>query len=194
VSALRKAVAAVLTVALAALAMWLYTLKPHLESRLQEPLATSGRIGAAVRVPDFTVKVDKVDVAGALTKPAVFGSPTVMRSPGWFVIVHAQVQGNKKPILPGHIRLVTRGGLAYDESGRTAIFSSYGSAQPLLWTPVTYIFEIPKDRLAGVRLVVGTTALLDQLSGEASIDLGVDGARAARLAAHPPAAYVLKNS
>ena len=190
-----RAAGAVAAAGLAVLAMWLYTLKPGIEARMQNPLVAKGRIGAAVDTPEFSVKVQKVDVAAALSKPGFLDEPpTVMKSLGLFVVVQAQIKSNKKPFQPGHVRLETRGGLSYDESGRTAIFSSDGEYQPMLWAPATYIFEIPKDRLAGMRLVLGNAALINSLSGETSIDLGVDGDRAARLAAHPAAAYVLQKT
>src|SRR5262245_27897278 len=65
VNAARKGVAAVLTVGLAALAMWLYDIKPGLESRMLHPLMAKGHVGAAVDTPEFSVKVGKVDVASA---------------------------------------------------------------------------------------------------------------------------------
>lgn len=194
-SAARKAVAAVLTAGLAALTMWLYTVKPHIEDRLQDPLVSKGRIGAAVDTPDFSVKVAKVDVASAISKPSFLGTKgKVMKSLGLFVIVQAQIKSNKKPFTPGHVRLVTRGGVAYDETGRADLPDISSGFQPMLWAPATYIFEIPKDRLAGARIVVGAADLYNNLSGETSIDLGINGDRAARLAAHPTPDYALKTS
>ena len=189
---LRKAVAAVLTVGLMAAAMWLYTFKPHLEDRQQHPLMTHGRLGAVVDNRDFSVKVIRVDVASAITKPDVLAKPTVMRSLGIFVIVQAQIKSNKKPFQAGHIRLETRGGVEYDVSGRAAIPDSDNEYQPMLWGPAQYVFEIPKDRLAGARLVVGSAALQNELSAETNVDLDLGGAKGARLAAHPAASYVLK--
>jgi hypothetical protein len=193
-SVARKAVAAVLTVALAALTMWLHTVEPHIKSRVQDPLASKGRIGAAVDTPDFSVKVTKVDVAAAISKPSFLDKSKVMKSLGLFVIVQTQIRSNKKPFTPGHVRLVTRGDVTYAESGRADLPDTSGGFEPMRWAPATYIFEIPKDRLAGARLVVGTADLLNALSGETWIDLGLDGDQAARLAAHPTADYVLKTS
>lgn len=187
----RKAVSGVLTAGLLALAMWLYTFKPHLEAGVQNPITTSGRAGEVVANRVFSVKVGKIDVAGSLTKPG-FPKSVVMPTPGLFLIVQLDIKSNRKPFQPGHVRLVTRGGVSYDESGRTAVFTSDDTYQPMLWAPATYIFEIPKDRLAGARLIVGESALLNQFSAETSVDLGIDGARAARLSAHPAPTYELK--
>jgi hypothetical protein len=193
VSAARRLVAGLLTAALMALAMWLYTFKPHLEAGVQDPITTSGRIGSVVDNPVFSVKVDKVDVASSITKSS-FLKPQVMPSIGLFLIVRLDIKSNKKPFQPGHVRLVTGGGLSYTDSGRAALPSVTGDFQPMLWAPATYIFEVPKDRLAGARLIVGESALLNQLSAETSIDLGIDGRRAAQLRAHPSATYTLKTT
>jgi hypothetical protein len=193
-SVVRKGVAAVLTVGLAALTMWLYTVKPHIEGGLQHPLISKGRIGTAVDSRDFSVKVTKVDVASAISKPSFLDKGKVLKSLGLFVIVQTQIKSNEKPFTPGHVRLVTRGGVAYDESGRPDLPDDNSQFQPMLWAPATFIFEIPKDRLAGARLVLGSADLLNDLSGETSIDLGMDGDRAARLAAHPIPDYALKTT
>jgi hypothetical protein len=193
VSAPRKVVAGLLTAGLLALAMWLYTFKPRIEARAQNPITTQGRIGAVVDNRDFSVKVDKVDVASSITKSA-FPTPEVMPSLGLFVIVHLNIKSNHKPFQPGHVRLVTRGGVSYDESGRASIWTVNSGYQPMLWAPATYVFEVPKDRLAGARLVVGQSALLNQLSAETSVDLGIDADRAKQLSTHPATTYTLKTS
>jgi hypothetical protein len=188
----RKVVAGLLTAGLMALAMWLHTFKPHIQARAQDPITTNGRIGAVVANRDFSVKVDRVDVARSITKSS-FPKPKVMPSIGLFMIVNLNIKSNQKPFQAGHVRLVTRGGVAYGETGRPAI-SAFGNDdyQAMLWSPATYIFEIPPDRLAGARLVVGGSALLDQLSAETSVDLGINGDRAAQLKAHPAATYTMK--
>jgi hypothetical protein len=192
-SAARKAVAGVLTVALMALAMWLYTFKPHIEARVQDPITSSGRVGSVVANRVFSVKVTKVDVASSITKSS-FLKPQVMPSIGLFLIVQLNIKSNKKPFQPGHVRLATRGGMSFTESGRAALPSISGDFQPMLWAPATYIFELPKDRLAGARLIIGEPALLNQLSAETSVDLGIDGDRAAQLNAHPATTYTLKTT
>ena len=190
-SALRKVAAAVLTVALLAGAMWLYTRKAHLKGDALHPLPSHGRIGAVVATRDFSVKIGRVDVAAAIQKPG-FPKPVVMKALGLFVIVSADVRSEWRPYRLGNARLVTHGGVSYDESGRTELPTSNGGYEPMLWTPATYIFEIPRDRLAGLRFVIGTADLLNQLSGQTDIDLGIDGDRAAQLRAHPASTYVLK--
>jgi hypothetical protein len=189
-----RAVTGALAVALMAAAMWLYGLKPHLQARMQNPIRSTGRAGAVVDTSDFSVKVDKVDVATAIAKTSFGDKPKIMPSLGIFVIVNLEIKSNRKPFDPGHVHLMTRGGVSYDESGRADVLSLNNGYQPMLWAPATYVFEIPKDRLAGARLVVGQTALLDQLSAQADVDLGIGHAAAERLIAHASSAYVLKST
>jgi hypothetical protein len=191
VNAPRKVIAGLLTAGLLALAMWLYTFKPRLEAKEQNPITSHGRIGAVVDNREFSVKVDGVDVASSITKSA-FPTPKVMPSLGLFVVVHLNIKSNRKPFQPGHVRLVTRGGVSYDESGRASISTVNGGYEPMLWAPATYVFEVPKDRLAGARLVIGQSVLLDQLSAETSVDLGIDAGRARQLSTRPAATYTLK--
>jgi hypothetical protein len=139
--------------------------------------------------------VGKVDAATGVAKPSFLQEKTpVMQSLGIFVIVHLEIKSNQKPFRLGDPKLTTRGGVSYDESGRTAIPTSSEDYQPMLWTPATYVFEIPKDRLAGARLVVGSSALLTQLSAETEVDLGIDKGEAAQLLAHASPAYALKTT
>jgi hypothetical protein len=84
--------------------------------------------------------------------------------------------------------------VSYEETGRSEIPGENDQYEPMMWMPATYVFEIPKDRLAGVRLIMGESGLLNNLSAETQVDLGIDGGRAARLAAHPAPAYVLKTT
>jgi hypothetical protein len=64
----------------------------------------------------------------------------------------------------------------------------------MLWGNASYVFEIPKDRLAGARLIVGESAPLDQLSAQVDASLGIDGPKAAELIARAPRDYVIKKT
>jgi hypothetical protein len=89
---------------------------------------TRGRIGAVVGDSVFSVRVDRVDVATGIAKPDAFATPPPIPSLGVFVVVHARIRSDRKPFDPGHVRLETRGGLSFDESGRPDIApSSTGS-------------------------------------------------------------------
>lgn len=184
----------VVSVGLLASAMWLYGYEPRLRSRLTTPIASEGRIGAQVDNRVFSVRVDRVDVATGIVKAGVLRDSPPMRSLGVFVIVHLRIRSNQKPFDPGHARLITRGDVAYAESGRPELSVRNGGYQPMIWGETTYVFEIPKDRLAGARLAVGEARLLDQLSAECRVDLGIDRKRAAELLARPPADYRLRTT
>jgi hypothetical protein len=184
--------AGVVSLGLMAGAMWLYNLQPRIKDRMQKPIAAHGRVGAVVGNSIFSVKVGKVDVATAISKPGGFlEKAKSIPSLGLFVIVHMQIRSNDKPFQPGHVRLGTRGGVTYDESGRPDIFPMNSDYQPMLWGPATFVFEIPKDRLAGSHVIVGQIDLLNNLSGETDVDLGIDGSRAAQMLAHASPAYAL---
>jgi hypothetical protein len=192
-SAAVKILSGLVAAGLMAAAMWLHGYQPHTEATMQDPISSRGRIGAVVGNRVFSVRVDRVDVAGAMVRRGITRNRT-MPSPGVFVIVYLRIRSNQKPFTPGHVRLAARGGLSYDESGRTEIAGNPSTYQPMLWAPASYVFEIPKDRLAGARLIVGESGPMTQLSAETDVDLGIDGAKAARLTADPPRDYVLKTA
>lgn len=187
-----KAVTGLVAAALLAGTMWLHDLKPRLEDRMRRPIAAHGRAGEVVGNSVFSVHVDQVDVATGIARTSFGSAPETIPSLGVFLIVHLRVRSNHKPFMPGHVRLATRGGVTYGESGRSDIRSLNDTYQPMLWGPAVYVFEIPRDRLAGARLLVGQIDLMDQLSAQTDVDLSIDDARAARLLAHPSPAYVVK--
>lgn len=189
-----RLISGIVSLGLLAASMWLYGFKPRLKAGLQQPIAAKGHLGAVVGNRVFSVKVDRVDVATGIVKPDVLSTPPPVPSLGVFVIVYVQIRSNEKPFDPGHVRLATRGGLAYDESGRTEISTFDSDYQPMVWRKATYVFEIPKDRLAGSRLIIGQSDLMRQLSAETDVDLGIDGRAARRLLAHPSPGYVLKTA
>jgi hypothetical protein len=191
---MQRVLSAVAAVALCALAMWFTDVKPHLVARLQTPLLAGGRIGTVVDNRVFSVKVDRVDVASGILKTDVISGDRRMATPGIFVIVYVSAKSNMKPLRLGNIRLATRGGLSYDDSGRTEILTPDASLEPMLWRSTFYVFEIPKDRLAGARLIVGQSDLINNLSAESAVDLGLTADRAAGLLAHPATDYTLRSS
>jgi hypothetical protein len=193
-TALRRGASGLCAVALFALAMWFTNVKPHIDGKQQNPLITKGHIGAVVANRVFSVKVGRVDVASALVQHDSLKGDRRLSTPGIFVIAYLDAMSNRKPLDLGHVRLATRGGLSYSETGRTDISSDSGSFEPMLWRPAFFVFEIPKDRLAGTRLIVGQSDLVNNLSAETEVDLGLDDRRAAQLLVHPPADYALTSS
>jgi hypothetical protein len=185
----RAVVSAVVAAGLCGTAMWLWQLQPHLEAGLQKPLQTHGRIGEVVKNDVFSVRIDRYDVATSLTKRF---ATSAQRTDGVFIVVHLRARAEREPYTMGHARLETPDGLEYKEGGRTAITADASETyEPLLWSPGSLLFEVPKDRLAGVKVIVGVQNPLNFLSAESVIDLDIDKAKAARLAARPLANYEL---
>lgn len=189
---LTRGASGVCVLALFALAMWFTNLKPHLDGKLQHPLIGHGRIGQVAGNRVFSIKVTRVDVASTLVKHET-PHDLRMNTPGIFVIVSLDARSNREPLRLGRIRLVTRGGISYDETGRTRVSDLPPSLEPLLWKSLQFVFEIPKDRLAGARFIAGQESFLNNLSAETEIDLGLSDARASRLLARP-AAFAIKQS
>jgi hypothetical protein len=59
----------------------------------------------------------------------------------------------------------------------------------MIWRKVMVTFEIPENRLAGARLVVGEGGLLTQLTAETAVDLGFTPAKARDMIARAVAGY-----
>ncbi len=182
-------VSALVAASLCAAAMWLWRLEPELDANSQNPLQTHGRIGKIVKNDVFSIRVERYDVATSITKQ--FGSgPEV--ADGVFMVVHFHARAEREPYTMGHARLETTDGRIYKEGGRIGVTAKSGETyQPLLWSPGSLLFELPKDRLAGARVVVGAGGLLSQLSAESVIDLRIGKAKAAQLAARPLTGYQL---
>lgn len=193
---LRKVPSAVAAAALLALATWFAYLKPHLDAHQQDPIPNHGTVGHVVSNRVFSVVVDRVDVARSLASDSRSGGGTTATpTPGIFLVVYLRARSRREPLRLGHVRLTTRDGLHYAESGRVSVFTrNSDTVEPMLWTKATYLFELPKDRLAGLHLIVGQSDLVDQLSAEADIDLRISGDAARRLLAHPADAYQIRDT
>jgi hypothetical protein len=193
-TAARAVVSALVAAALCAAAMWLWGRQPDLEANSMNPLRTYGRIGAVVKNDVFSVRIDRYDVAASITTTSLSAGAHV--ADGLFLVVHFQARAEQRPYTMGHVRLETRDGRTYNEGGRIGLLTKPdGTYQPMLWESGTLVFEVPKDRLAGARVVIGQTegTLVNDLSAENVIDLGIDNAKAARLAARPAANYQLSS-
>jgi hypothetical protein len=166
-------------------AMWLWDLRPGFQTDLLNPLRTQGRIGEVVKNDTFRVRIDRYHVGGSVSEQS--GTNDAHRTEGVFLYVQLQAMAETEPYTMGHARLETRDGLVYDEGGRVGILTeSNETYEPMLWGKGTLLFELPKDQLAGARVVVGVRDLLNQLSAESVIDLGIDDAKAAQLTGPRP--------
>ncbi|MFI6514826.1 hypothetical protein ACIBF1_04605 [Spirillospora sp. NPDC050679] len=168
---------------LLAASMWLYEAKPDAEAGVLEPIRDSGGIGRVVSTPVFSVRVDRVVAARSLAPALSFGRASApVRTEGVFLAVRARVRAEREPVKLMSTTLETSGGFSFKEGPRPEAAQVVAPEfQPMLWGTATYLFELPKDRLEGARLVVGTGGLLPQLSAAAEVDLGLDKPRAAEL-------------
>jgi hypothetical protein len=173
--------AAVTGAALLAAAMWLYDVKPQVEATNMDPIRSTGRIGHVVTTPDFSIEVQRVDAARSLAR-GILGVGAPVRTGGVFLIVRARVMSQREPLRLQTAELETSGGYSYDHDPRTEVSETDAELQPLVWDKAAFVFELPSQRLAGARLVVGQGGLRPQLSAEAQVDLGITPARAAELA------------
>ena len=183
-----------MSVPLLVLAMWLHDREPHVLAHDTEPIRTSGRIGHVVSNSSFAIRVDSVVVARSLSGGSLPTDPRETTD-GVFLIVKFRAMGQKKPYSMQNPRLES-GSYTYDTTGRTIEGGDFfgDSFPPMMWKAGQVCFEIPKNRLAGARIVVGEGLVLSQLSAESAVDLGIGKAKAADLIAHAAEGYNLKDS
>lgn len=168
--------------ALLAAAMWLHSVRPEVKAAALEPIRNGGRIGAELRNRDFTIRVEKVDAAKSLAPGLSLGNPPPIGTEGVYLVVRAKAMSNREPLELRTAELETPGGFTFRQDPRTgSSTNSQPTFQPMIWTATAFVFELPKNRLEGAHLVVGTGGLLPQLSAAADIDLGITAGRAADL-------------
>jgi hypothetical protein len=167
--------------ALLAAAMWVHTMRPKVDAKELDPLRNDGRIGQVVSNRMFSVRVDGVQAARSLAPGLSFGNEPPIGTDGVYLAVRIRARSEREPLRLGTAVLETPGGYGYRYDPRSGTTSTVPDMQPLIWAPGTLLFELPKDRLRGAHLVVGTGGLLPQLSAAADIDLGIDASRARAL-------------
>lgn len=171
-------------------AMWLHAYQPKVEARMLDPIRTGGDVGEEIVTPAFTVRVDGVVAARSLAPDAFLGGEPAIGTDGVYVVVRARAMSREEPVELRSAVLETPGGYTYEAAPRPGGGQVPGATlQPMLWTSTAFVFELPKSRLAGAHLVVGTGGLLPQLSSAADIDLGLTGSRADDLVRKAPERY-----
>jgi hypothetical protein len=171
---------AVAGAAMLAAAMWLYALRPHVEADVMDPIRTHGTIGKVVTNPDFSVQVERVVAARSLAPSLSTNPPTL--TDGVFLVVQFRATSRRKPLRLNAGALETPGGYKFNKSPRVGGASLLEpDYQPLVWSRAAFLFELPKERLAGARLVVSEGGLFTQLSAETEIDLKITKSRADEL-------------
>jgi hypothetical protein len=162
-------------------AMWVHTMRPKVDAKEMDPLRNDGRIGQTVSNRMFSVRVDGVQAARSLAPGLSFGNEPAIGTDGVYLAVRIRARSEREPLRLGTAVLETPGGYGYRYDPRDGTTSTVPDMQPMIWAPGTLLFELPKDRLRGAHLVVGTGGLLPQLSAAADIDLGIDADRARAL-------------
>jgi hypothetical protein len=161
--------------------MWVHTMRPKVDAKELDPLRNDGKIGQVVSNRMFSVRVDGVQAARSLAPGLSFGNEPPIGTDGVYLAVRIRARSEREPLRLGTAVLETPGGYGYRYDPRSGTTSTVPDKQPLIWAPGTLLFELPKDRLRGAHLVVGTGGLLPQLSAAADIDLGIDASRARAL-------------
>ncbi|WP_433241015.1 hypothetical protein [Actinomadura nitritigenes] len=162
-------------------AMWVHTMRPKVDAKEMDPLRNDGKIGQTVSNRMFSVRVDGVQAARSLAPGLSFGNEPAIGTDGVYLAVRIRARSEREPLRLGTAVLETPGGYGYRYDPRSGTTSTVPDMQPMIWAPGTLLFELPKDRLRGAHLVVGTGGLLPQLSAAADIDLGIDADRARAL-------------
>ncbi|GAA2615517.1 hypothetical protein GCM10010411_58160 [Actinomadura fulvescens] len=172
--------AGVVGCALLAAAMWFHSLKPRLEADVLDPIRASGKVGKVISNPDFKLQIERVVVARSLKQGISSSTQAPVGTEGVFVVVSGRAMSQKEPLSLNTAILETRDGYTYKKAQRPGVYGGLGPSDfpPLLWNKLDFYFEIPKDRLAGARVVVGRSGLFLAPDAATEVDLGISGARA----------------
>ncbi|MFA1537745.1 hypothetical protein [Actinomadura monticuli] len=167
-------------------AMWLHSVRPEVRAGALDPIRTGGTVGEKVMTRDFGVRVEKITAARSLEPTFSLGGKPPVGTDGVYLVVQLSATARREPLQLRSAELETPGGYTFREDPRTSDVSiNQPTFQPLLWSSTKLVFELPKERVEGAHLVVGTGGLLPQLSSAADIDLGLtkDGTAALMRAA-----------
>jgi len=151
------------------------------QDQLDAPITANGGPGDAVRTALFEARLDGVEVAAAL-QPA--GGERVEPVSGQvFVVVKMSATASTRALRLRTAWLRTSDGLRFAATERLAspALLSEKWVQPMWWSSGLYVFEVPPSALPGARVVVSEEPSIlfgDQYLPEASIDMGLDAAKA----------------
>ncbi|MFI0450886.1 hypothetical protein [Actinomadura sp. 6N118] len=171
--------AGVVGCALLAAAMWFHSLKPKVEADVIDPIRASGKVGKVITNRDFKLQLERVVVARSLKQGLSSSTQPPVGTDGVFVVVSGRAMSQKKPISLNTAVLETRDGYKYKKAQRPGVYAVDPSdLAPLLWGKLTFYFEIPKERLAGARVVVSQSSLFLAPNAATEVDLGISESRA----------------
>jgi hypothetical protein len=206
---MRRVASIALAVVLACAAVALQAARWSYE-RAYGPFVESGRIGQTITEPRWTIRVDRVDGARTIRTPATeYAKAREIPANGVFLIVLATIEARRSPMYAGQARLHTRYGDYFptDKFGGGGGLSqpvitplSYVRFQPGMPRRGAYVFDVPREAVAGVHLRVSDHDAQDapfgfyrddprRFADEVHVDLGLDATEAARLTRTPPTGY-----
>jgi hypothetical protein len=181
--------------------VWLRRHEPSYTERVA-PVHVPGVLGARIEARNFAVTVpeDGLYAARAIGAPpaSVFSQARVqLRTPGVWLSVPARIEALREPgVVSAQLR--SRDGLIYQSSGsdRPKLDALNLDTRMLaagLPEHGRWFFELPADRLEGLRLQVYWGALTPQQNDAlVDIDLHIDAERARDLRARAPALLELR--
>ncbi|MBE3014252.1 DUF4352 domain-containing protein [Microbispora sp. NEAU-D428] len=152
-------------------------------------LTYKGRIGEIVETNRFTVKVSSVSAAHAVDTVDFSNKVTKVETSNLFLLIEVSATTARAPVRlrpSAPPTLLTEDGRRYRPTDKVSdsltLFNKW--LQPGFWSSGVLVYEVPEDAAPGARLVFNPDtggALVDSLSPEAEIDLGLSGSAATRL-------------
>ncbi|GLX10256.1 DUF4352 domain-containing protein [Microbispora sp. NBRC 16548] len=152
-------------------------------------LTYKGGIGETVETNRFTVKVNSVSAAHAVDTVDFSNKVTKVETSNLFLLIDVSATTAREPVRLSPFAppmLLTADGRRYRPTDKVSdsltLYNKW--LQPGFWSSGVLIYEMPTDAVPGARLVFNPDtggALVDSLSPEAEIDLGLSGSAATRL-------------
>lgn len=188
----RRAGSVAIMIALLAAAMLVYSMHERDYDKAYAPLMKHGSVSAPVNAGPFSVRVDKVTVAKSVVEGAYGNVVKPLRtSPdAIFVIVEGREMATNDGMKLTNVVLRGTDDAQYGLSGKgTSDKFTDSIAQPGYWIAGAWLFEVPRDALAGLHLQVGNQTENDvpresfphlgfEFNPGADVDLGIDGDKA----------------
>ncbi|GAA0985232.1 hypothetical protein GCM10009555_060310 [Acrocarpospora macrocephala] len=179
----------VLGVALAAAAVYAQSLAMPFEQK-GSFLTRHGSVGQIVSADRFNARVSKVTAAKAVDTRDVSGKTAKVQTSHVFLVLDVSGTVDKEPLKLGSFDVWLHSGDGRRYLATDKVDSSLTLVGRWLqagwWISGPLVFEVPKEALAGAKLVITTPSsafVEDTFAPEAEIDLGLSDAAAAKLAA-----------
>ncbi|MEV6982499.1 hypothetical protein AB0M95_14730 [Sphaerisporangium sp. NPDC051017] len=178
----RRLLAAVLGLALVCGAVYVQTFVLDAD-RLRAPLTVSGGMHDELVTDTFSARLERVEFARTIRIKKTYATDEATTD-RIFMIVKVGATAPRRPVQLAAY-LLTADGLRFDPTDRVPPGATFSEkwVQPGWWRSGLYFFEVPKDRVAGARVVVREPQTLfgDDWVSEVSADLGLDATEAGRM-------------